>query len=121
MEDLGGSTNIKKLTDSSYHAWKQKFVLLLTLKDLDTYIEDSLPSESDETYIQWVLGDKKAQVIIGLSLSTEQLKHVRDVTSAKQMWNVIKDVFERHTFLNKLTARRRFYTVTMETGEKMLT
>ena len=31
------------------------------------------------------------------------------------------DVFERHTLLNKLSARRRLYTATMEHGEKMLT
>ena len=59
--------------------------------------------------------------MIGLSLSDEHLSHVKDATSAKHMWTCIKDLFERHTLLNKLAARRRFYTATMEEGEKVLT
>lgn len=37
------------------------------------------------------------------------------------MWVTIMNVFERHTLLKKLSARRKFYTVTMEKGEKVLT
>ncbi len=69
----------------------------------------------------WKKRDRKARAIIGLSLSDEHLEHVRDVSTAKEMWKAITDVFERHTLLNKLSARRKFYTVTMDKGEKMLT
>ncbi len=34
---------------------------------------------------------------------------------------MICDIFERHTLLNKLAARRRFYTASMVEGEKILT
>ena len=37
------------------------------------------------------------------------------------MWSAIVNVFERHTLLNKLSTRRRFYTVTMSNDEKVLT
>ena len=36
------------------------------------------------------------------------------------MWQKICDVFERHTLLNKLSARRKFYTATKEEGETVL-
>ena len=36
------------------------------------------------------------------------------------MWEAILNVFERHNLLNKLAARRRFYTVTMQNDEKVL-
>jgi len=120
MEDTGGSTKIEKLNDTNYHAWKQKILLLLILKDLDAYIVQEAPPKDDGRFSQWVRGDKKAQAIIGLSLSDEHLEHVRNVSSAKQMWDVIKDVFERHTLLNKLNAIRNFYTVSMQKDEKML-
>jgi hypothetical protein len=45
---------------------------------------------------------------------------VREASSAKQMWTSIINVFERHTLLNKLSARRNFYTATMQDGEKIL-
>ena len=138
-DDMGSSsTKIEKLNDSNYHFWKQKIVLFLALKELDDLIEDDPPTEtavtddstekdksdaSTETveFSIWKKRDRKARAIIGLSLSDEHLEHVRDVTTAKEMWKAITDVFERHTLLNKLSARRKFYTVSMDKGEKMLT
>ena len=117
---MGGSMKIDKLTDSNYHAWKQKIVLLLSLKDLDEFIEENPPTDTTEL-AKWNRKDRKARAIIGLSLSDEHLEHVCDVETAKEIWTVILNVFERHTLLNKLSARRNFYTVTMENGEKMLT
>ena len=116
---MGGSTKIEKLNDSNFHAWKQKIVLVLALKDLDDFIEEDPPTDTDEL-VKWNKRDRKARAIIGLSLSDEHLEHVRDVETAKEMWTAILNVFERHTLLNKLSARRKFYTVTMEKGEKML-
>lgn len=117
-DDSGGfSTKIEKLNDSNFHAWKQKIVLILALKDLDGFIEDDPPADKSELS-KWVKNDRKARAIIGLSLSDEHLEHVRDVESAKKMWEAIMNVFERHTLLNKLSARRKFYTVTMKKGRK---
>ena len=36
------------------------------------------------------------------------------------MWTTLLNVFQRHTLLNKLAARRNFYTVSMYDGEKVL-
>lgn len=36
------------------------------------------------------------------------------------MWDKIKNVFQRHTLLNMLLTRHRFYTVKMERDEKVL-
>lgn len=36
------------------------------------------------------------------------------------MWDAVLNVFERHTLLNRHTARRKFYTVTMHDNEKVL-
>ena len=57
---------------------------------------------------------------IGLSLSDAFLENVREAFSAKEMWTSIINVFERHTLLNKSSARRNFYTATMQDGEEFL-
>ena len=120
-DDFGAhSTKMEKLHDSNYFAWKQKIVLVLALKDLDDSIERD-PPRAVGRLIEWKKNDRKARAIIALSLSDEHLEHVRDVETAKEMWRAIVDVFERHNLLNKPSDRRRFYTVTMEHGEKMLT
>ena len=36
------------------------------------------------------------------------------------MWISIKNVFERHSLLNKLSARKKFYTASMFSGESVL-
>ena len=36
------------------------------------------------------------------------------------MWTLICEIYEKHTLLNKLAARRRFYTAVMHDGEKVL-
>ncbi|CDF40831.1 unnamed protein product, partial [Chondrus crispus] len=80
-----------------------------------------VPSEERaEERKKWIRGDSKAKALIGLSLSDEHLEHVRDVDTAHEMWEAIVNVFERHTLLNKLAARREFYTVKMLSGEKVL-
>ena len=116
------TTKIEKLGESNYHAWKQKIVMLLSLRSLHSFITKDPPKKdgNEAEYEKWFENDLKARAIIGLSLTDENLEHVRDVSSAKEMWTTIKNVFERHTLLNNLAARRNFYTVTMESGEKML-
>jgi hypothetical protein len=57
---------------------------------------------------------------IGLSSSDALHENMRDASSAIEMLTSITNVFERHTLLNMLSARRNFYTATMLDGEKIL-
>ena len=108
MESESSTTRVEKLTNINYHSWKQKIIHLLALKDLDECINEDPPVNADEaTRRSWHRKDRKAQAIIGLSISDELLENVRDSASAKEMWCIIKDVFERHTLLNKLATRRK--------------
>ena len=121
MEDQSGSSTIKieKLNDTNFYAWKRKIQLVLAFRDLDQYIDDDRPND-EIAQKTWDKGDRKAQAVIGLSLSDEHLEHVAEAQTAKEMWETIMNVFQRHTLLNKLAARRNFYTATMKEGEKAL-
>ena len=121
-EQSSGLGRIEKLTDSNFYIWKQKIQLLLALRDVDQYISDDVvpDSTSADERRKWIRGDAKAKAIIGLSLSDDHLQHVRGLSSAKETWDAILSVFERHTLLNRLAARREFYTVTMVPNEKVL-
>ena len=120
MDDQLSSFKVVKLGDDNFYIWKQRIELVLAYRELDHHISDDPPAELDDTFTSWKRGDARARAIIGLSLSDEHLEHVRDVKTAKEMWKCILNVFQRHTLLNKLAARRNFYTVTMKHGEKML-
>lgn len=58
-------------------------------------------------------GDFEAKVIIGLTLSENQLEQVQHASSATAMWKLMCEILEKHTFLNKLAAPRKFYTASM--------
>lgn len=120
--DSGSSfLRIEKLNEANFYTWKQKIQNILALKDLEDIIVDESPLESGSgDFTLWKKKDKKAQEIIGLSLSDQLLENVREVNSANNMWETIKNVFERHMLLNKLAARRKFYTATMDPSERVL-
>lgn len=80
--------------------------------------EQPLDDASDE-FKSWKKRDKKAKGMIALPLSDVHLEQVQHAFTAKEMWSLIADIFEKHTLLNKLSARRRFYTAKMEDGEKI--
>ena len=100
---------------------KHKIQLLLALRDVDQYVFDDIPENatSDERR-KWIRGDAKAKAVIGLTLSDDYLQHVLGYSSAKETWEAILNVFERHNLLNKRAARRDFYTVSMLPSEKVL-
>ncbi len=123
MDSDSSSVKIEQLKESNYHAWKIRIQHVLTLKGLKKYILHDPPQHSNVTQTEldaWEEKDAKAQAVIGLTLSDELLENVREVKSAKEMWTAIRNVFERHTFLNKLSARRKFYRAVMEGNESVL-
>ena len=112
---------IEKLGDDNYHVWKQKVELLLAFKELDDHItEPERPIDTDN-WSEWKKKDAKAKAIIGLTLSDDHLDHVRGAETALEMWNSVVNIFQRRTLLNKLKARRNFYSAQMLDGEKVLT
>eukprot|EP00171_Calliarthron_tuberculosum_P023570 IDg23570t1 len=116
---------MQKLNDSNFHSWKQKIKYVLAHRQVDKMIDPRLrpdkPPDDNEEVLEWLRKDKTAQMTITLTLSDEMLKNVSHTTTALEMWRKISNVYERHTLLNKLSARRNFYTATMFSSEKMLT
>ena len=119
--ESSSSLQVPKLSESNFHSWKQRIMFVLAIKELDEYIEDDPPARDDPDYKKWIRNDRKAQAFIGLTLGEDHLAHVRDVKTAKEMFQSIKDLFERVTLFNKIVARRKFYTATMAEGEKIMT
>ena len=123
MESNTSGIRIEKLDYSNFHSWKQKMELILGHREVDEMIDSELcpPRPTDpEELSKWLRKDKTARMAIGITLSDEMLKNVTHTTTALEMWQEICNVHQRHTLLNKLAARRDFYTATMRPGEQML-
>ena len=119
MDSDTAQVRIEQLNQSNFHTWKIRILHVLTLKGLENHVTDD-PTSDPESFPQWKKRDQKAQAHIALTLSDEMLANVQDVQTAKEMWKAIMNVFERHTLLNKLSARRKFYTATMTENESVL-
>ncbi len=76
--------------------------------------------EDQDELKKWLRKDKTVRMTIRLTLSDEMLKNLNHAVTALEMWKEICNVHQRHTLLNKLAARRVFYTATMKDGEKIL-
>jgi hypothetical protein len=107
----GGGFKIDKLNDNNYHTGKQKIELVLAFRDLDEVVFET-PSpdmgSSLEAATLFKKKDAKAKAVIGMTLRDEHLEHVRSAKTAAGMWTVLKNMFQRNSLQNKLTARRRF-------------
>ena len=82
---------------------------ILILNDLEIFlVENPLSSDTSESkyFENW---DTKARAGTGLSLPNYLLENFRDVPTAKDTWTAIRNVFERHTLSNKITATKKFY------------
>ena len=114
-------TRVVRFCTFQITACGRTFSILLALRDVDQYVFDDIPENaaSDERR-KWIRGDAKAKAVIGLTLSDDYLQHLRGCSSARETWEAITNVFERHTLLNNLAARRQFYTVSMLPSEKVL-
>ncbi len=123
--DASGSAGIRieKLNETNFFSWKRKIELVLAHREVDDMVDPILcprRPEDPEELQKWIRKDKTARMTIGLTLSDEMLKNVCHTVTALEMWQEICNVHQRHTLLNKLAARRDFYTATMKSGEKML-
>ena len=79
---------IDRLNHGNFHAWKIRIQHVLNLKGLEDFIICDPPSNPTELGT-WRKKDGKAQATIGLTLSDEILENVRDISSAKEMWDSI--------------------------------
>lgn len=69
MEIFKNDVEMSKLCAENSHAWKLRKQMVLSLKELDEYVEDDPPVIDFENYLNWCHGKSKNKAIIGLTLS----------------------------------------------------
>lgn len=117
-----GGIKIDQLTETNFHERRQRIKMVLALRDVEDMLdEDGKPEEHKvQELALWKRRDTKASAIIGLTLGSEQLEHVSGCKSTAEMWSTLQGVFQRKSLMNKMKARREFYTVAMGGSEAML-
>lgn len=103
-------TTVDKLNDQNYAIWKFKMRLLFTREKVLSVVTDPKPANADAS---WTSKDEKAQWLIGLALEDAQLIHVMTKTTAKEMWDALKDFHERASLSSIIHVVRQLITIRM--------
>src|SRR6218665_640470 len=78
-----------KLNNSNYQIWKFKVKMLLIREDTWKVVQGDT---SDPVPDDWQRKDEKAQCTISLTVEDNQLVHICNCTSAKDMWKQLQKV-----------------------------
>lgn len=80
--------------------------LTLMKEDVWVVVKSGMSDPEDITQ-SWIRKDEKARALIGLALEDNQLCHIMEATTAKEMWDKLKGYHERGSLSNKIHILRK--------------
>lgn len=82
------SQHVEKLTEGNYESWRMQMKSVLIFNDLWGYVDGAIGRPTDENgQTQWKIKDEKALALIILSVSKNELGHIRRMTTSKAAWD----------------------------------
>lgn len=100
--------HIEKLKGSdNYHTWKFAITNHLEMNDLEKCILDS----GTETDLKKL---KKAKNLLSLSVESSIFVHIQNATSALEIWNILKRLFEDKGLTRKIGLLRQLISVRLD-------
>ena len=107
---------VAKLNNSNYQIWKFKVKMLLIREDTWKVVQGDTP---DPVPDDWQRKDEKAQCTISLTVEDNQLVHICNCTSAKDMWKQLQKVHERSNLSSKMYLRKKLYKMRLQDDQNM--
>lgn len=117
-------TGIPLFDGTNFNNWLFRLSMVLDEKDLTTYIEDDiatmLEKETDSKKKAEIRkAEKQCKNIIVQSVHDGQLENIKDKSTAKQMVNSLKSIYERKSIAGQLFQRRQLLTMKFSDGDEM--
>lgn len=102
----------------NWATWRFRMELMLMREDLWSTVKDAKP-EPEVITSSWTRKDEKARTLIGLALDDNQLSHIMDAGSAKEMWDKLEGYHERGSLSNKKHILRKLCSMRLNEDESM--
>ena len=108
--------SIANLTNQNYQSWKFKMKMLLIREGTWKCINEPRPAQPTE---EWLDRDQKAQSTISLCIDDDQIIHICNCQTAKDMWEELQKAHERVNLSNKLYLIRKLYQTKLQKDQDM--
>lgn len=115
FENNGSTISVTKLNNQNYQIWKFKIKMLLLNEGKWNIISKPKPEPVTK---DWIEKDQLVQIYISFLVEDNQIIHICNCTSAKEMWETLQMVHEKLVG-KKLYLLRKYYQSKLETGQDM--
>jgi len=126
--NIVNSTRIELLTKLNYDTWRIQAEAFLVKSDSWPYVSGDIPkpaadgtgetlAASQAARDAWIVRDRKAKSDLILTMSLEQLKHLRNCETSKEMWDKLKSVYASQGPMRKATLLEQLLLLRMHEGD----
>ena len=115
-------SRVKIFTGKDFHLWKFQFLTYAEVREVEGYFNGSEPKPgedaSEEEKKKWKKGDSVARNILLTALDYNQMQLVTNCVSGREMWERIKQKYEKESLSTQSKLRKEFHN--LKKGEKKL-
>ena len=113
---------IMPLNGSNYATWKIQCQMALMKDGLWNIVSgvEEEPSQADrDKHVEFVARRDKALATVVLSVEPSLLYLLGEPVDPRIVWEKLRDQFQKKTWANKLSLRRRLYSLRLKNGDSM--
>lgn len=119
MSITTGTQNIEKLNDTNYESWKIQIRSVLVCNELWKYTSGTEIRTIENDNV-WTSKDEKALALILLSISKNQLTHVKKATTSHEAWDKLRSIYESRGPVRKSVLYKQLYRMRKEHNQSMM-
>ena len=117
------TNNIEKLNSENYDTWKIHAEATLYTAGCWEYVSGELPQPPDTATAaeknQWRKDDKKAKSTLVLTISSGELKQIKNCDTSKEVWDTLKKIYQSEGPARKATLLKRLVVQKMQEGDSV--
>ena len=107
---------------SNYGSWKTRVLIALEEYDVVEFAINDIPKPAEEErehLASWKKHDVKVRKILIDSVKSHLLFHISKATTAKEMFDILKKLFERDNTSKSIALRSQLHTLKMKKSESV--
>lgn len=103
---------MEKLDESNYEAWQLQMKSMLVHSEIWDPVENVLdPQAKEEVKAKFLNDDKKAVAMIILGVKSSQLIHIKNLKTAKEIWDKLKSIYQQSSPARKVSLFKKLLSV----------